>query len=120
MPGFDRTGPMGDGPMTGGARGRCNPATAGTIPAYAGGYGYGRGLALRRGFRGGNGPGMGRGRGYGRGYEWYPPAVDPAYPVGAADEMDMLKADADYMKKSLDAINKRIEDLEKKSSESSS
>jgi prefoldin subunit 5 len=28
-----------------------------------------------------------------------------------AAEMDMLKADADYMQKSLDAINKRIEEL---------
>ena len=50
MPGFDRTGPMGAGPMTSGARGLCNPATAGTIPAYAGMYGYGRDLGLRRGF----------------------------------------------------------------------
>ncbi|MGD8761868.1 MAG: DUF5320 domain-containing protein [Desulfobacteraceae bacterium] len=116
MPGFDRTGPMGAGPMTGGARGRCNPATAGTIPDYAGGFGYGRGLALRRGFRGGYGPGMGWGRGYGRGYGWYPAAVPPAYPMSAADEMDMLKTDANYMKKSLDAINKRIEELEKKPS----
>ena len=51
MPGYDRTGPMGAGPMTGGARGRCNPATVGPIPADTGGYG--RGLGLRRGFRGG-------------------------------------------------------------------
>ena len=65
MPGFDRTGPMGAGPMTGGAGGRCNPATAAMVTAYAAGYGYGRGLGLRRGFRGGYGPG---GRGRGRGY----------------------------------------------------
>jgi hypothetical protein len=61
MPGFDRTGPMGAGAVTGGARGRCNPATAGNIPAYAGGCGHGRGLGLRRGFRGGYGPGKGYG-----------------------------------------------------------
>ncbi len=120
MSGFDRTGPMGAGPMTGGARGRCNPTTAGTIPAYAGGYSYGRCLALRRGFRGGLGIGLDRGRGFGRGYSWYPPAVASAYPMGAADEIDMLKADADYMKKLLDAINRRIEGLKKKPSESSS
>ena len=63
MPGYDRTGPMGVGPMTGGVRGRCNPATVGNIPAYADGYGYGRSLGLRRGFRGGSGSGMGRGGG---------------------------------------------------------
>jgi len=103
---------MGAGPMTGGARGRCNPATAATVPAYAGGYGYGRGLGLRRGFRGGYGdPGRGRDRGFNRGYGWSPPAADPAYSMDAADEMAMLKAQADYMQKSLDAIHKRIDAL---------
>ena len=112
MPGFDRSGPMGAGPMTGGARGRCNPATAATVPAYDGGYGYGRGLGLRRSFRGGFGPDRGRGgRGYGRGYGGYPPAAGPAYPTDATGEMGMLRADADYMQKSLDAINKRIDEL---------
>jgi len=105
--------------MTGGARGRCNPATAGTIPASTGGHSYGRGLASRRGFRGGFDPGMGRGRGFGRGYRWYPPVLDSSYPVEAASEMDMLKANADYLQKSLDAINKRIETLENKPVESS-
>ena len=119
MPGFDRSGPMGAGPMTGGARGRCNPATAATVPAYAGGYGYGRGLGLRRGFRGGFGPDRGRGRGYGRGYGGYPPAAGPAYSTDAAGEMDMLKADAEYMKNSLDAINQRIDELSVKPAEAS-
>ena len=114
MPGFDQTGPMGAGPMTGGARGRCNPAMAGNIPAYAGGYGYGRGLALRRGFRGGYGPSAGQGRGGGRGYGWLPPAAGPAYPMDAASEIDMLKVDADYLKKSLETVNKRIEELKDK------
>jgi len=111
MPGFDQTGPMGAGPMSSGARGRCNPATAGTSPAFAGAYGCGRGMGLRRGFRGGFGPGRGRGHSYGRGYEGYPPAAGPAYSMDAAGEMDMLKADADYLQKSLEAINKRIEEL---------
>jgi hypothetical protein len=31
--------------------------------------------------------------------------------MGAAGNMDMLKADADYLKKSLEAINKRMEEL---------
>jgi hypothetical protein len=105
--------------MTGGARGRCNPATAGNIPAYAGGYGYGRGLGLRRGFRGGYGPGRGWGRGYGRGYGGNPPAAGPAYSMDATGEMDILKADADYMQNSLDAIKKRIEELSVKPAEAS-
>ena len=119
MPGFDRTGPMGAGPMTGGARGNCNPATAGMVPAFAGGYGYGRGMGLRRGFRGGSDAGMGRGRGFGRGYRRSPLAAGPVYPTDAASEMEMLKADADYMKKSLDAINKRIDELSEKPAEAS-
>jgi hypothetical protein len=49
----------------------------------------------------------------------YPPAAVPAYSAGTSDEMNMLKADANYMKTSLDAINKRIEELEKKPAESS-
>jgi hypothetical protein len=48
MPRFDRSGPMGAGPMTGGARGLCNPAVAGTMPAYTGGYDNGRGLGFVR------------------------------------------------------------------------
>ena len=121
MPGFDRTGPMGAGPMTGGTKGRCNPARAETNPTYARGYGYGRGLGLRRGFRGGFGTGAGLRRDYGRGYgwEWYPPVAGPVYPANAADEMDMLKAEADYLKESFDAINARIDALENKSAEES-
>ena len=119
MPGFDQTGPMGAGPMTGGARGRCNPATAATLTAYGGGYGYDRGLGLRRGFRGAYDTGRGRGRGYGRGYGGYPPAAGSAYSINATREVDMLKADADYMQKSLDAINKRIDELSVKPAEAS-
>jgi prefoldin subunit 5 len=62
---------------------------------------------------------MGRGRFYGVGYGWYPAPVGQVYPVDAAEEMDMLKAEADYIKKSLEAVNKRIEELEKKPSKKS-
>ena len=86
--------------MTGGARGRCSPATVGTVPNYAGSYGYGRAMGMRRGDGGG--------------YGWYPPVASPVYPADAADEMDTLKAEADYLKKSLDAINTRIDAMERK------
>jgi len=119
MPGFDRTGPMAAGPMTGGARGLCNPANAGYNPGFTEGFSYSRGLGLRRGFRGGFGPDRGCGRGFGRGYGRPSSAVGPAYPAGASDEINTLQADASYMQKSLDAINKRIEELEKKPSASS-
>ena len=114
MPGFDRTGPMGAGSMTGGGRGLCNPANAGYNPRFTDAFSNGRGLGLRRGFRGGFGPDRGRGRGFGRGYGWYPTRVGPAYSTRASDEIDMLKAEAGNMQKSLDTINSRIEELEKK------
>jgi hypothetical protein len=113
MPGFDGSGPMGYGPMTGGARGLCNPAKAGYNSQF--GRGYGRGMSLRRGFRGGAGAEMGARPGYGRGFGFYPPANGTFYQMNAEDEMNMLKANADYMKTSLDEINKRIKELEKKS-----
>jgi hypothetical protein len=105
--------------MTGGRGGLCNPATAASVRNVVGNYGYGGGLGFRRGFRGGCGRGRGWSPGYGRGYGWYPPVADPAYSAPAADELDILKAEADYLKKSLDAISTRIDELEKKPAEES-
>ena len=69
MPGLDGTGPRGMGPMTGGARGWCNPAG----PMNAG-YGYPYGFG-RQGMMPGHGMGMAWGRervrmGCGRGMGW--------------------------------------------------
>lgn len=110
MPGFDRSGPMGAGPMTGGRRGLCNPATAASARASIGDYGYGGGS----GFRGGFGRGRGWRRGFGMGYGWYPPVAGPDYAVDAAGKLGALRNEADYLKRSLDAVNQRIEALEKK------
>jgi hypothetical protein len=108
MPGFDRSGPMGAGPMTGGRRGLCG----GAYGPYAVGMGYGRGLGFRRGY------GRGRGFGYaGYGGYPYPPAFGPAYPVSRADEMAMLRAEANAMKASLESVQSRIAELEKEASE---
>ena len=98
MPGLDGTGPRGMGPMTGGARGRCNPNFAGAegypYGVYGGGspYGYGRGrgggFGRGFGFRGYSPPwpyvGLGRG-GLPRGGAYAAPGYDPygvpeAYP----------------------------------------
>jgi len=102
MPGFDGSGPMGAGPMSGGGRGYCN------IPAGRG-FGISR-YGLGRGFRGGfgrggfkNARGYGRGPGWGRAYvsargAWYGagyagPYANP-YPMNADDEMAMLQNEA--------------------------
>ena len=103
--------------MTGGARGLCDPANAGCNPGYAAGFGYGRGLGLRRGFRGNLGPNGGRGRGFARGNGFYPPAPGAQYSLGPDEERETLQADADDMQRSLGAIRKRLDELEKKSSE---
>ncbi len=111
MPGYDRTGPQGAGPMTGGARGLCGPGATSYGPQFGRGFGYGRGFGRGQGYRRGFGRGMGMG--YGRGPGLYPAEYGPGYPLGASDEMNALKAEANDMKISLEAINKRIEELEK-------
>ena len=108
MPGLNGTGPRGEGPMTGGARGFCNPAGAAYRPGYSRGYGYGRGWGFRRGF----GPGYGLGWGGA-----YSPVYGPPYPTDPAQEAHMLKAEADSMRSALDDINRRIRELEKESQE---
>ncbi len=74
MPGFDKTGPAGEGPMTGGGRGVCASPDTGTPRLGWGRRLFGGGArgamnvgrprwGLRRGSRG-------RGRGRGRGRRW--------------------------------------------------
>jgi prefoldin subunit 5 len=41
----------------------------------------------------------------------------PAFPYPAADEMEMLRAEAEYLKQSLEAIKTRMDELEKKPSQ---
>lgn len=127
MPGFDGTGPWAEGAMTGGGRGYCNPARAGSRrPMYGRGAGYGFGPS-------GRGRGRGPGRGFGRWCQWgqgfgrmgYGPALgrgyasgyDRPYPMDPSEELNMLKADADALKSDLDEIHRRIEELEKEPSE---
>ncbi len=124
MPGGDRTGPMGMGPMTGRAGGYCAgypvPGYMNSIPGY-GGFGFGRGLGRGRGW----GRGFGRGRSF-RGAA-YPYAYEnpyPAAPYGLSgptpqQEVGSLQEEAKFMQAELNAINSRIKELESgKASES--
>jgi len=138
MPGGDRTGPMGLGPMTGRAAGLCAGYPA---PGYMS-SGFGRGS-------------YGRGRGFGRGGGWgrrnwfhatgltgwqraaygypsyggtYPYGGYPSYagtvPYGAPytaphgptvttqQELDELKGQAEYFEDAMNGISKRIAELE--------
>lgn len=71
MPGFDRTGPEGQGSQTGRKMGKCNPNNQGTneqldVNETPSGFGrrYGRGMG--KGFGFGRGAGRSAGRGLGR------------------------------------------------------
>lgn len=69
MPGFDRTGPIGEGSQTGRGMGLCNPETKDYVKNALedeAQIAQVRGRGMRRG-RGGRGKGRGGGRGMGRG-----------------------------------------------------
>lgn len=110
MPRGDRTGPMGQGPMTGRGAGYCAghnvPGYANSAPGWGRGYGWGRGWrrgrGWGRGWRGDMGPGWGPPPGWG-----YPP-----YAPSPEQEIDALKTEAQWLKQQLDAIHQRIAELE--------
>jgi len=125
MPGGDRTGPAGMGPMTGRGAGYCAGYPA---PGY-GGFAFGRGFGQGRG--GGRGrrnwfyatglPGWQRA---GYGYPAYggdmpynmPYFPTPYMPHAAGfskeDELNALKGQAEYLEDSLEGIKKRVAELE--------
>ncbi len=119
MPGGDRTGPMGMGPMTGRAAGYCAgygvPGFMNSVPGRGFGMGFGRG----RGFGGG-------GRGwrhmfYATGLPGWMRAGWPA-PVGAAPyakpdpeaEREFLKDQSEALQAQLDQVRKRLDEMETK------
>ena len=113
MPGLDRSGPMGIGPMTGGRRGLCG-RTGGRMGRFVFGDGYGGGMGLRRRF------GRGGGRGFGPTFEAtsYPLVCRGFdYSMSHAEELEMLKADAKARRKALETIEQRIDELESEDSE---
>jgi hypothetical protein len=135
MPGGDRTGPMGAGPMTGRGMGYCGGSDA---PGWAN-WGPGRRLGAMRGFglygRGPRGRGMrggwgayGPGPGGGWGWRhwtyttglprWARSNVAPAwaYGLGAGppseeQEVEMLREEAEWLKQQLDTISGRLAEL---------
>ena len=126
MPGGDRTGPMGMGPMTGRAAGYC---AGNEVPGFAntpGGRGYGGG----RGGRGGRGR---RNQFYATGLTGWQRAAAGMQafgeaPVGEAaqaepgvqnaqaaeQELDSLKQQAETVEQQIKQLRERIEQLEAK------
>jgi len=110
MPGFDGTGPMGAGSMTGRAMGYCRQGYS--VPGT--GYNYGRGAGFRRGGRGSYGSGA-AGMGFGRRQvsPWNQPVYEQNNITNTADSLNSLKNEADYLKNALDEINRRISEVGK-------
>jgi hypothetical protein len=92
MPRFDGTGPFGQGPM-GRGMGPCGAGRGGGL-----GYGFGPGFRGVGNFTG-NRPRWGRGA-WGGGY------------AAPQDEVNTLKQEASSLQNALDAINKRLSELE--------
>ena len=122
MPGGDRTGPNGAGPMTGRAAGFCADYPE---PGYLNSIG-GRGFGSRgRGFWGRGGGRGWRNRFYATGLPGWaiagqPASADVSYAPGMPtvrpeQELADLKQQAEYCENTLDRINKRIEQLETES-----
>ena len=110
MPGFDRTGPWGEGPRTGWRSGYCGELAE---PGFRGSGNYG--------------PGFGRGRGGGRRNRFWAYA-GPARPLrrrfdryetpySEQNELELLKDEAKFLEKELTSINKEIERLEQSTGE---
>ncbi|MDY6910902.1 MAG: DUF5320 domain-containing protein [Chloroflexota bacterium] len=105
MPGFNRTGPRGMGPMTGGARGLCNPWGRGTGWGMGRGYGMGRGRGFSRSFS----PGWGQV--YQEPYPYGPTMNSYAPQMGREDELGFLQNQAQSIKEQLEHIDARIREL---------
>jgi len=100
MPGGDRTGPFGAGPMTGRGLGFCGGNDA---PEYP----YGR-RGLGRMFGQSCGRFAGRGRGFRR---WFSGGGAEA---AGTDDIDFLKRRSESLGRALAGVNARISELEKK------
>jgi len=110
MPGFDGTGPRGQGPMTGGGRGYCIMPTGEVARQFG------------RGAYGGRGGGRGwRNCFYATGIPGWMRAQRGMWAFGGVrstlskeDELSTLKSQAEYLKNELDAVQARVQELETK------
>ena len=102
MPGFNGTGPRGEGPMTGGGRGYCN--TSDGAPRSGGFYGRGRdGMPW----------GCGRGRGWGNGRGWSSGMRRGGFGFGQAGAVPPVTVDEErrYLTDQLSALENEINDI---------
>ena len=119
MPGGNRTGPLGYGPMTGRRMGYCSGYQEPGYwhPGPGLGYGRSRGLGFGRGMASGLGLGRTRGwRHFGR-FRGYPMPYAPPYAfqegaqMAPEREIDHLKEEDDFLKEELNRIEQIITEL---------
>lgn len=110
MPGGDRTGPLGNGPMTGRGAGYCGGYSG---PGYTNngfGAGFGRGFG-----------GRGRGRRnaffatglprWARGF-WGYAGAGYSGEITPESEVELLKTQSEFFRKQVEVLNERIQELE--------
>ncbi|MBN1502155.1 DUF5320 domain-containing protein [Candidatus Woesearchaeota archaeon] len=112
MPGYDGTGPRGEGPMTGGGFGYCNSNVQPGTPVRPrfGGRGAGRGLGMG---------GRGRGNRFRflatgvPGWRAYPQTVQQPTQYDKDTEIRNLETEKKELENELDEVKKRLEELGK-------
>ena len=102
MPGGNRTGPMGNGPMTGRGAGVC---AGNEMPGYTN-RGFGRGMGGGRGFGGGRGWGRGMGAKF---HAWWQNA--PVSQPNPVNERQMLEQEASNLKDQIEQVQTRLNQL---------
>ena len=108
MPGFDGTGPRGQGPLSGGGRGYCAVPVGTGTERFAYGFGGGRGRGNRYRLYATGVPGCMRGgRGMGFGQAGNRPEPDK----------ERLKQQEEFLKQQLEAVQASIAAMDKKETE---
>jgi predicted Fe-Mo cluster-binding NifX family protein len=90
-------------------QGQLNLISGATVPSHSGMRG-GRSMGMGRGT--GRGMGMGRGA-YGRSIPPNPPAPPPEAPASSQDEIAVLRQTADELRRQMNEVTERLEELEK-------
>jgi len=119
MPGGDRTGPMGSGPMSGHGMGYCAGFTRPGSMSPGPGYGFGKGGGFGRGFCQGFGLEKGRGwrhPGFGRFWSYPYPQETPYstyQPLTEEQEMDVLEEQTKILEDELNQLKLRQTELKR-------
>lgn len=98
MPGFNQSGPEGQGPATGKKRGMCQRTDYSTFSGVGSGRGRGRGVGMGQGTA--QGANMGRGQ-------------TPAFQnSGSGSDLESLKSQYESTRQMLEELQKKIEAME--------